>query len=69
MSTGAERAALRAEIAHDLKNPLSVIIGYAGLMSTRPDEESRVEAARAIVEAAERLSAELDLVLARLLPD
>ena len=64
-----ERRELRAQLDHDLKNPLAVIIGYGELVASRADEESRLEASRMIVAAAERLSAEIDAALDRLLPD
>lgn len=64
-----DRRELRAQLGHDLKNPLAVIIGYGELVATRGDEASRIEASRKIVEAAERLSRELDELLDRLLPE
>lgn len=67
MSAG-ERRELRAQLEHELKNPLAVIIGYGELVATRADEESRLEASRMIVAAAERLSREIDAALDRLLP-
>ena len=69
MSSADERRELRTQLDHDLKNPLAVIIGYAELMASRPDEQSRAEATRMIIEAAERLSREIDAALERLLPD
>lgn len=66
--TGEERSELRAQLAHDLKTPLAVIIGYGELLGTRDDEATRLEASRMIVQAAERLSHELDELLDRLLP-
>lgn len=69
MSDSQDRAAARARLSHDLKTPLSVIIGYGELLATRADEESRIEASRMIVAAAERLSREIDEALELLLPD
>lgn len=67
--TAAEREQLRAQLTHDLKTSLAIIIGYGELVGTRgDDEETRLEASRMIVQAAERLSAELDQLLERLLP-
>lgn len=68
MSTGKDREQLRARLGHDLKTPLAVIIGYGELMASREDKESRLEASRMIVEAAERLSREIDDALDLLLP-
>lgn len=67
MTAGEDRRELRARLGHDLKNPLAVIIGYGELVATRADEESRIEASRMIVEAAERLSREIDEALDLLL--
>ena len=53
----------RATLAHDLKTPLSVISGYAELLRARDDEATRREAPLRILEAAERLSAEIDQLL------
>ena len=69
MSIEEDREQLRARLGHDLKTPLAVIIGYGELMASRGDEESRLEASRMIIAAAERLSREIDEVLDRLLPD
>jgi signal transduction histidine kinase len=68
VTPASEDSALRARLGHDLKTPLTVIIGYGALLGSRADEESRIEASRMIVEAAERLSREIDEVLDRLLP-
>ena len=67
MRSEAERRELRAQLGHDLKTPLAVIIGYGELVASRADEESRLEASRMIVEAAERLSREIDAALDLLL--
>ena len=50
-------------VAHDVKAPLSVISGYAELLLTRDDETTRREAPARILEAVERLSAEIDRLL------
>lgn len=68
MSAEEDREQLRARLGHDLKTPLAVIIGYGELLATRADEESRLEASRMIVAAAERLSCEIDEALDLLLP-
>lgn len=60
MRSEADRRELRARLGHDLKTPLAVIIGYGELVATRVDDASRIEASRMIVEAAERLSREID---------
>jgi len=51
------------EIAHELRTPLALIVGYAELLGARDDEETRREGPRRIVEAAERLSAGIDDLL------
>ena len=48
---------LRATLAHELRTPLAAILGYAELLESRSDERTRLEAARVIREAAERISA------------
>jgi signal transduction histidine kinase len=53
-------------IAHDLRNPLAAIAGYAELLQSREDAAFRVEAARNIGEAAERLSVAIEKLLAEL---
>lgn len=50
-------------LAHDVKTPLSVISGYAELLLVRNDEKTRREAPTRILEAAERLAAEIDGLL------
>jgi signal transduction histidine kinase len=54
------------ELAHDLKTPLAMIVGYAELLLARDDEKLRKEAPARILEAAERLSTALDGLLAEL---
>lgn len=50
-------------LAHALRTPLAVIIGYAELLQARDDERTRREAAHRITEAAERLSTEIEQLL------
>ena len=62
-----------SRLRHDLKTPLAMIMGYAELLQTRSDEATRQEAAVRIMEAALRLSAAVDelvaLVPADAIPD
>jgi len=51
---------LLAALAHELRTPVAVIIGYAELLANRADEGTRLEAAARIKEAGERLMATLD---------
>ncbi|MGH3035507.1 MAG: histidine kinase dimerization/phospho-acceptor domain-containing protein [Gaiellaceae bacterium] len=53
-----------AEIAHRLRTPLTVIVGYAELLRMRDDETTRREAPLRIQEAAEGLLALVDETLA-----
>ena len=53
-----------ADIAHRLRTPLTVIVGYAELLRTRDDETTRREAPLRIQEAAESLLAVVDETLA-----
>jgi signal transduction histidine kinase len=52
-----------SELAHKLKTPIAVIVGYAELLGRRKDEETRVAAAEQITAAALRLTAEVDSLL------
>ena len=58
----------RALLAHELRNPLAVIVGYAELLKLRDDDQTRREAADAILQAADRLSRLLDELAERLTP-
>lgn len=58
----------RALLAHELRNPLAVIVGYAELLKLRDDDRTRREAAEAILEAAKRLSGLLDELAEELTP-
>jgi signal transduction histidine kinase len=44
-----------SNLAHELRNPLAVILGYAELLRVRDDESTRIEAANRISEAAQHL--------------
>lgn len=48
------------ELLHELKTPLAVIRGFAELLISRDDDETRQTAADQILAAAERLSQSLD---------
>lgn len=54
------------DLRHELRTPLAVIAGYAELLAARDDDQTRLEAARSIGEAVERLRGTLDRVLAEL---
>lgn len=55
---------LLSSLVHELKTPLSVILGYAELLETRSDEQTRRKAAAGIRDAAERLRSTVDRLLA-----
>ena len=50
-------------VAHELRTPLSVIVGYAELLRVRDDDEIRREATTRILEGAERLSSAIHDIL------
>ena len=54
---------LISTISHELQTPLSLIVGYAELLRTRDDIDTRRDAALGIQEAAERLSETVDDIL------
>jgi CheY-like chemotaxis protein len=58
----------RSELAHELRNPLAVISGYAELLRLREDERTRLEASARILEAVDQLSSVFDSVVERFLP-
>jgi CheY-like chemotaxis protein len=60
---------VRAALAHDLKSPLAVIVGFAELLSRRDDARIRLEASARIMEAADRLGEAIDDVLTLLARD
>jgi CheY-like chemotaxis protein len=49
--------AAQSRLAHDLKTPIAVIVGYAELLAVRTDEALRLEASGRIIEAARQLEA------------
>ena len=51
---------LPPHLVHELKTALSMIMGFAELLETREDEETRSEATQGIVLAATRLQATID---------
>ncbi len=50
-------------VAHDLRTPISVIVGYAELIERRTEEPKTREAAGNILEAADRLRSAVDRLL------
>lgn len=62
----AQRAEVVAVLAHRLRNPLAVLVGYAELLKTRDDPATRREATERLVEAADEVSLAADDVLALL---
>lgn len=55
--------AARGIVAHRLKTPLAVIAGFAEILQTRDDPETRREAIAHITTAARTLSSEIDQLL------
>jgi CheY-like chemotaxis protein len=51
-------------LAHDLKNPIAVIVGYAELLRARDDDKIRREAPEMILEAAAELRRVVEAALA-----
>jgi signal transduction histidine kinase len=56
-------------LAHEFKTPLAVIVGFAELLGARDDDRTRLEAAKRITEASERLRDALDDLLAGVAAD
>jgi two-component system nitrogen regulation sensor histidine kinase GlnL len=50
-------------LAHELRTPISVIVGYAELIEKRSTEDATREAAGLILEAADRLRSAIDGLL------
>ena len=50
-------------LAHDLRTPISVIVGYAELIERRSEEPKTREAAGNILQAADRLRSAVDRLL------
>lgn len=67
--SGHEPNAQLSTLAHELKTPLAVIVGFAELLGARNDERTRVEAAKRIMEASERLRETIDDLLAGVTAD
>jgi CheY-like chemotaxis protein len=55
-----EESDVRAQLRHDLKARLAVIVGYAELLRTRDDAEIRREGPARIAEAADLLGQQID---------
>ena len=64
--TPAEEAA--AMLAHEIRGPLTVVLGYLGLLARVSDERSREHALSAATRAAEQIDAIIDDVAASLEP-
>ena len=56
---------LSEALVHELRTSLSMIMGFAELLETREDPETRTEATRGIVQAARRLQTTIDSMLGR----
>ena len=56
-------AEILSALAHDLRTPISVIVGYAELIEKRSTEAKTREAAGIILEAADRLRSAVDALL------
>jgi len=54
------RGPLPDPVVHELKTAMSMIMGFAELLETRDDAETRAEAARGIVQAAARLRSTIE---------
>jgi CheY-like chemotaxis protein len=61
-ATGAPNGPLPEPLIHELKTSLSMIMGFAELLETREDPETRAEAACGIVQAAARLQTTLESI-------
>jgi signal transduction histidine kinase len=59
----AERSEPIARMAHDVRSPIAVIVGYASLLELRGDERTRLEASARIQEAARELLVQIDGIL------
>jgi len=64
-----ERDRQLSTLAHELKTPLAIIVGFAELLGARDDERTRIEATKRIMEASERLREALDDLLAGVAAD
>jgi len=60
--TGSPNGPLPEPLIHELKTSLSMIMGFAELLETREDPETRAEAASGIVQAAARLQTTLESI-------
>jgi CheY-like chemotaxis protein len=56
---------LSEALVHELRTSLSMIMGFAELLETREDPETRSEATRGITQAARRLQTTIDSMLGR----
>ena len=64
-----QHGAQLSSLAHEFKTPLAVIVGFAELLGARDDERTRLEAAKRITEASERLGDALDDLLSGVAAD